>query len=128
MFFDSIGWTASRSSLAAETPSELINCYLVFALVRGTAQFESRRNRGASATDDGNSNRLLSGQTISSHNRILGARATERNIQYAREYVNRADAGRRPRLDMTVPTPHSTSAQPPALALKVYVRAFSGYG
>jgi hypothetical protein len=127
MFFNSIGWTASRSSLAAESPSELINRYLVFAIVRGTAQFESCRNRGAAATDDGNSDWLLFGQTISSHDRTLSARA-ERNIQYAREYVNRDDASRRPRLDMTVPTPHSTSAQPPALALKFYVRAFSGYG
>src|SRR5579862_2006008 len=66
MFFDPIGWTASRSSFTPETPSELINCYLVFALVRRTAQFESRRNRGASATDDSNSDRLLFGQTISS--------------------------------------------------------------
>lgn len=80
VFFDSIGWTAARSSFAAKSPAGLIDCYLVFALVRGAAQFESSGDRSASATYDGNSDRLLFGQTISSRNRILGARATERNI------------------------------------------------
>ena len=94
--------------------------------MRGTAQFEGRRNRSASAADDRNFDRLLLGQIIYSHNRILGARAAERNIQYAREYVNRDNAGLRPRpLDRTVPTPHLTPAQPPALASKAYLRAFS---
>lgn len=71
MFFDSIGRTAARSSLPAETPALLINCYLVFAVMRGTAKFEGRRNRGASTADDGNSDRLLFGQIISSHIRFL---------------------------------------------------------
>src|ERR1700722_9412028 len=101
VFFDSIGGTAARSSFPAKTPTQLINCYLVFAIVRGTAQFEGRRNRGASAADDGNFDRLLFGQIISSDNRISGARAAERNIQYAREYVNRGDA--RVALYRTVP-------------------------
>ena len=96
MFFDSIGGTAARSSFPAKTPAELINRYLVFAIVRGTAKFEGRGDRGTSAADDSNFNRLLFGQVIYSHNRILGARAAERNIQYAHEYVNRDSAGSRP--------------------------------
>ena len=73
VFFDSIGGTAPRSSVPAEPPSQLINCYLVFAVVRRTAKFEGRRNRGASAADDGNFDRLLFGQIISSQGRILGS-------------------------------------------------------
>ena len=92
VFFDSIGGTAARSSFPAKTPAQLINCYLVFAIVRGTAQFEGRRNRGASAADDSNFDRLLFGQIIHSHNRILGL-GGRTNIQYAREYVNRDNAG-----------------------------------
>jgi len=37
VFFDSIGGTAARSSFPAESPTELINSYLVFALVYGAA-------------------------------------------------------------------------------------------
>ena len=62
VFLDSISGTAARSSFAAETPSQLINCYLVFAFVRGTAKFEGRRNRGTSAPDDRNFDRVLLGQ------------------------------------------------------------------
>ncbi len=40
VFLDSVSETAARSSFAAETPSELIYCYLVFALMCGTAKFE----------------------------------------------------------------------------------------
>jgi len=72
VFFDSIGGTPARSSFPAKTPAQLINCYLVFAIVRGTAQFEGRRNRGASAADDRDFDRLLLGQITYSHNRILG--------------------------------------------------------
>jgi len=89
VFFNSIGGAAARSSFPAKTPALLINCYLVFAVVRGTAKFEGRRNRGASATDDGNFDRLLFGQIISSYGRILGSYLAERNIQHARDYVNR---------------------------------------
>ena len=92
VFFDSVGGTAARSSFAAKTPAELINCYLVFAFVLGAAQFERSGNRGASASDDGNFDRRLFGQIIYSQNRTLGTRVTERNIQYARDYVNRDDA------------------------------------
>ena len=59
VFLDSISGAAARSSFAAETPSDLINCYLVFTLVRGTAKFEGCRNRGASAADDRNFDRFL---------------------------------------------------------------------
>src|SRR5260370_29913836 len=71
VFFNAIGRTATRGSFAAQAPAELINRYLVFAFVRRTAKFESRRNRGASATDDCNLNGLLLGQIMYSHNRIL---------------------------------------------------------
>src|SRR5580704_11474827 len=114
VFFDSIGWPAARSSFPAETPAQLIDCYLVFAIVRGTAQFEGRRNRGASAADYSNFDRLLFRQIVSSQYRILGTNRTERNIQYVREYVNRDDAGLR-LLDRTVPTPRMTSAQSAAM-------------
>lgn len=62
VFLDSIGRTAARSSLATETPSQLINGYLVFAVMDPTAEFEGRRNRGASAADDSNFDRFLMGQ------------------------------------------------------------------
>jgi len=88
VFFNSIGGAAARSSFPAKTPALLINCYLVFAVVRGTAKFEGRRNRGASAADNGNFDRLLFRQIISSHDRFFGAYLAERNIQYARDYVN----------------------------------------
>jgi hypothetical protein len=77
VFFDSIGRPTARSSFPAKTPAQLIDCYLVFAIVRGTAQFEGRRNCGASAADDGNFDRLLFGQTISSRNRILAMQPNE---------------------------------------------------
>jgi hypothetical protein len=77
VFFDSIGRPAARSSFPAETPTQLIDCYLVFGIVRGAAQFEGRRNRSTSATDDGNFDRFLFGQTISSHDRILGTQPNE---------------------------------------------------
>ena len=92
VFFDSIGGTAPRSSFPAEPPSQLINCYLVFAVVSRTAKFEGRRNRGASAADNGNFDRLLFRQIISPHDRFLGAYLAERNIQYAHGYVNRDNA------------------------------------
>jgi len=88
VFFNSIGGAAARSSFPAKTPALLINCYLVFAVVRRTAKFEGRRNRGASAADNGNFDRLLFRQIISPHDRFLGAYLVERNIQYARDYVN----------------------------------------
>ena len=112
VFFNSVGGTATRSSFAAKTPAELINCYLVFSFVLGTAQFERSRNRGASAANHGNFDRGLLGQVINSHNWILGVRGAERNIQHARDYVNRDDAGLRPRpAYRTVPTPRLASAE-----------------
>src|SRR5258708_23989272 len=112
VFFDSVGGTAARSSFAAKAPTELINCYLVFAFVLGAAQFERSRNRGASATNHGNFDRRLFGQVIYSHNRILVVRGAERNIQHTRDYVNRDDAGLRPRpAYRTVPTPRLPSAE-----------------
>src|SRR5258708_28213485 len=77
VFFISSGGPAAGRAFPAETPPQLIDCYLVFALVRRTAQFEGRRNRGASAADDGYFDRLLFGQIIYSHNRILGAQPNE---------------------------------------------------
>ena len=62
VFFDSTSRPAARGSFAAETPSQLINCYLVFAFMRGTAKFEGRGNRCASAADDRNFDRFLLGQ------------------------------------------------------------------
>ena|SRR6266404_1560570 len=111
VFFDSVGGTAARSSFAAKAPTELINCYLVFSFVLGAAQFERSRNRGASAANHGNFDRRLFGQVIYSRNRILGVREAERNIQHARDYVNRDDASLRPRpAYRTVPTPRLASA------------------
>ena len=77
VFLDSIGGTSARSSFTAETPSELINCHLVFALVRGAAKFEGRRNRGASAADDRNFDRFLMGQVeflVRSDSRYVSSR------------------------------------------------------
>jgi len=37
VFFDAIGRAATRSAFSAEAPADLINCYLVFAFVRGPA-------------------------------------------------------------------------------------------
>jgi hypothetical protein len=62
VFLDSIGGAAARSSLAAETPSQLINCYLVFPFVHGTAKLKGGRNRSASTADDCNFDRFLLGQ------------------------------------------------------------------
>ena len=64
VFFNSIGGTSARSSFTAKTPAQLIDCYLVLAVVRRAAKFEGRRNRGASTANDGDSDRLLLGQII----------------------------------------------------------------
>jgi predicted NUDIX family NTP pyrophosphohydrolase len=62
VLFNSICWTSARGSLAAETPAELIDGYLVFALMCRPAQFEGGRNRCASAANDRNFDRLLFSQ------------------------------------------------------------------
>src|SRR5277367_6175938 len=96
VFLDSIGGTAARRSLPAETPAKLIDRYLVFALVLGPAQLESRRNRRASATDDSNSDRVLLGQDVSSRARIFGSaqRNETSNMRSTRSTAKIADPGR----------------------------------
>ncbi len=114
VFFNSIGGTTARSSFSAETPSQLIDCYLVFAAVRGAAKFKGCRNCGASASYNGNFDRLLFGQVIflarsNSH-------LTERNIQHTRDNVNCDNAN-----------PHKWSFTWPAAACGSRCAKFGGY-
>ena len=106
VFFNSIGGTSARSSFTAETPAQLIDCYLVLAVVRRPAKFEGRRNRGASAANDGDSDRLLLGQII------FLARSNSDTISRTKNplHVNRSV---RARLDPVQATSNSPAAPMP---------------